>query len=124
MCGRLPATSPLTPISRSCDRPPDFQQRPVLAVDRVFAGSLDFRDGGEGARVFFFGGAALVVGPGRRIGADHKEILASRKALVTCAGRQNSDIACLERERPTAWSPELHLRAAASNTENLMNARM
>jgi hypothetical protein len=53
---------------------PEFRQRTADPVDRILSRQCDLRNGFEGARTVF-DSRALVVGTGRRVGADDEEVV-------------------------------------------------
>ena len=84
--------------ARAISLAPRPQQRPVLAVNRVFARPRGLRDGDQRLLAVFKRGA-FVVGARGRVGSDHEEVVARFEALVARACRKDRHIARFQDER-------------------------
>jgi hypothetical protein len=100
-----------------------FRQRAGGSVDRILAGHSDLWNGPQGAGTIFYS-RALVVGAGRRVGANDEEIIGRRQPLVTRARGQNSDVARFQREYPSCPAAEADAALTARNAEHLMDPRV
>src|SRR5579872_4750562 len=100
--------------------PPQRQQWPILAEYRIARRQRHLRNGDERLRVFVLAAAAKVVRSLRRIGADHAEILAAGKPLMSGAGRQHGDIAGGKFQHRAIMAAELHFRVSARDAERFV----
>ena len=82
--------------------------------------AVALRDGLERARTLFR--SAFVVCTGRRVGADDEEVVGRGEALVARAGRQDGDVAGLQREDPTLLAAEADAALPRAMTEHLMDS--
>src|SRR5665213_368207 len=100
---------------------PHHYQPAVLAQHRIAVRHRHLLDGRE--RTVAVGrvvAAAKIVGPVRRISADHEKIVAAQQALMPGAGRQQRNVAGLELESLAVMAAELHAGRAFRDAERLV----
>src|SRR5215471_14918740 len=114
--------SDVTPTSLS--PAPKTRERAVMSVDRILAWKRDLGDRRQGAIVVRRAGPAFVITAEGRIRADHEQILAGGKPLVTGPGRQDHYVAGLEVKFPSAFAAEANPGMAARNTEHFVSPRV
>jgi hypothetical protein len=100
-----------------------FRQQAAGAVDWILTRRRPLWNGLKRARTVFHG-RALVVRTHRRVGANDEKVVGRRQALVARAGRQDDDIAALQREYPALPAAEADASLAARDAEHLMDPRV
>jgi hypothetical protein len=102
---------------------PNSHQRPVFTINGVLAHRDTF---GIVARAFLrsAGDVHSSYLPHGGYAPITRKVFSGFKALMARTRRKDRYIACLDSQRPSLRSFELHLAAAARDAENFVNARM